>query len=390
MQICNCSQNRFLFITLFSMHLFPFSIFKSKSVNIARFFKNIDADFIPVIDEVSLIRNNLVAYLEDNSPPEICAASYEAYLPHMFALTHALEVQGSAIKRRYAFSTKWSSLIAPNSKLIDTAGIYYEATFILLGYATTLSNVTFSALTEATSETIGTIFSDGVKNLRKAAGIADFVSKSVAPHIGPLERNHHPEVLPEFAAMLSELLIAEANGIALEKLLLDGKLKGMPAARICLDIKESMEKCMGILDEMVNEHEKFNEELPRHFDEVRHFYSARACRFIAEQKNSDEMVGEAIAYLYKGQLYLHNIKNSVGQYKYKFINADNNVFLNGLKSERTSIDQLMFDYKNQNDICERQVIPEADDLPFPASERFLELTEFNLPNPIFDEIVLKE
>ncbi|KAE8267759.1 hypothetical protein A4X09_0g4588 [Tilletia walkeri] len=160
----------------------------------------------------------------------------EEYLPLLFAIHNCLQTDDLILKYEPEFSwrtTFSASIIGPPPR-IALRGIHYELTSVLLLSATALSNLATSLITalgsyerdRTLSEQDRKSKDDRLKTaadlLCRASGIFEYLGTTLIPAwenaVGRIDPRP-PETTPELASALSKLALADAQTLAIRKLL---------------------------------------------------------------------------------------------------------------------------------------------------------------------------
>ncbi|PWZ00023.1 hypothetical protein BCV70DRAFT_161602 [Testicularia cyperi] len=160
----------------------------------------------------------------------------EEYLPYLFAVFNSIQTDDLILRYEPVFSwrTCLSSPTLRGAQRIELVGLYYEICSTLLAYALVLSNFSASIVASLGEYERDRSLSDadrGVKNDRlkaaadtlcRAAGILAHLSS----HLIPRWESHHgipegrpPELTRELTLALSKVCLAEAQALAIRKLL---------------------------------------------------------------------------------------------------------------------------------------------------------------------------
>lgn len=301
--------------------------------------------------------------------PRNVVAAVENYLPSVYKITYSLEQNASTqIKLNRPLSFSWSTVLAKKRKEYKFGVLVFEVCFILTIQALGHYNVARELL-DPERDNRASMLMAAAKELRKGAGILQFVAQVMLPRWVNAPDVRPPEVMSSVVGFVCDLFMSMAQRI----IIVQAILKGSPPSAIAKLLLGLSEKCgnvssslaaMGpvkdtLVDSMVEE--------PALYALVGH---GLALRYLGEAAKLKEKPGEAVAWLSASAETLGRVAFSPsmeGTIKPK------------VHAVRRVVDARLQELKADNEAIYFEGVPTRDRLDVPHGSFIATTAEFSLP-----------
>jgi len=241
----------------------------------------------------------------DRVDPRNVIAAIELYMPSIYKITHSMEQSATAqIKLNRPLEFSWTSALAKKKTEFKIGVLVYEVCFILTTKALALYNNAKQMLSHENPNRSSNLAA-AANELKKGAGILDFVAQILLPRwVNPPE-NTPPEVQIDVLICLSNLFQCTAQRITV----VQGILKDTPPSALA-------KLLMGI-----SERYRITDESMQHLSNVKDMIKEEAkvwpaismglsSRFLGMKAAIDLKIGDAIGYLARAIDEMEAIKPS--------------------------------------------------------------------------------
>ncbi len=227
--------------------------------------------------EANAARQRLVSALISQPASETAVTAIEGYLPFVMTFVELYKGEPAMLKAKGSGSTfKWRSIlslgisntIAGNhfeKPLVDCPSILFEAIYVLFTLGCTLGGLANKCVAPLTiahqTPPTEACFNKGAEYLMRAGGVFRTAALLVAPLWSNAPEKRPPECTAQVLTLLSQLMRADANKLALRKAISRGASPAV-LVKVGVCISEEYGQCIGLLGRLPK---RDAEELSSHF-----------------------------------------------------------------------------------------------------------------------------
>ncbi|KAJ4490854.1 BRO1 domain-containing protein [Lentinula aciculospora] len=353
--------------------------------------------------------------------------SIDDYLPQlqsiMDCVAHGeLELKSEPV---YSWRTTLSASFLNNSPRLDLRSFHAEHACSLLTYAFALSNLARNivaglglyerdrAISQAERETKEEKLKHATSHLCRASGIFSYLSETVLPGLqtsaSTSKSKLPPDLLPEVNIALAKMSLADAQTLAIRKLLsksfYDSNItpgpplpKSHPAPGLiaklhseCASLYSNARTLAKTPSASSKSSDDVSQELRHYLADEASLHSALAKKWLgidAGENGGEKRCGDAVAFLIWGKKELQELKDGgkgIGLTKGDKEKRDRNLRKEKVALESETIDVWLKHYKRVNDTVHFQPIPSQADLQsrIPSGVSAVFATPYVTPKPAF-------
>ena len=264
------------------------------------------------VQSLNIARQRMCDALASQPASQAVIEAIEAYLPSLQYVLRVAEQQNCDSKRfgEGKGKFKWRSVLSKGihmslsttmivKPMVAMDSIWYEALNVLLSLAYTLANMANKRIGNLSSAG-ESLLTEGADLLCRAAG----VFKTARHALLPRWRNHvspPPELCPELLDVLSELMLADANRLAMAK----AQRRGMSSTtliKLGAVVMNGYEKCAACLKRLSKANaEELADPFRSYVEDGAHMAEALLLRRYAELKHETNENGIAVASITRAQ-----------------------------------------------------------------------------------------
>ena len=319
-------------------------------------------------------RDSLVDGLDNSGhavDPRNVVGGVENYLPHIYKITHSMEASASAqIRLNKPLSFSWTSVLTRAKAREYSCGVLvYEVCFVLTIQALAHYSVAKQMLAPEQRSRLTSLVA-AVKELRRGAGILEFVSQVLLPRwVSPPDKRP-PEVVSSVVAALSTLFLLMAQRVTVVQAI-QKKSPPTALAKLLLGLSEryaELNRQLLALDRPL-----YDSLLPQLVDEPPLF--ATVCfslglKFLGEHARKEQKAGQAVA-------YMHFASDNLVKATYTAPMAE--IYRARLDANRRAVDEQFHAFKADNESIYFDGVPTRDRLEIPQGQFIIKPDDYSLP-----------
>eukprot|EP00771_Trimastix_marina_P001135 gnl/Trimastix_PCT/2181.p1 GENE.gnl/Trimastix_PCT/2181~~gnl/Trimastix_PCT/2181.p1 ORF type:complete len:365 (+),score=79.98 gnl/Trimastix_PCT/2181:38-1132(+) len=330
------------------------------------------------IKTCTLLRNQVAEAFKQPQNRDHPIVAIERYLPSLFGLAHS--IKNNPLRLNHSLSIQWKVKTQRNQPTHGIESIDYEVAMILTAYAFALNNAAVDAANQLirpdvqpTDESARSV----IQFFRRAAGVFTWLADGPLAHWISLPATRPPEILADFARMMSLVCLGEAQLVAV----LRARQKGTThpnIARIALGAQMKFETAMHA---MQSQHPQDWSELDAPLREsiaaaTQHCRSIGLKHLGLALQETPGKIGEALGFLKASQDTLQGCHlKQIPEYFKRTIEMERD-------TTRASYDKLNKD----NDLIYFERIVDAGRLSIPDGINMMECIAWQPPLPAFTDI----
>ncbi|GBG26085.1 Hypothetical Protein FCC1311_023052 [Hondaea fermentalgiana] len=304
--------------------------------------------------------------------PRNVVAAVENYLPSVYKITHSMEQSATAqIRLNKPLEFSWTSVLVKKNKQrkeYKCQVLVYEVCFILTVQAMAHYNVARMLLDPERPNRAANLVA-AAKELRKGAGILEYVSQVMLPRwVNPPE-NRPPEVMPAVVAVLAEYFVCMAQRLTVQQAI----LKGTPAStvgKLLLGLSERSHNLVGSVRRLGPVVDTLFEPIVEEPALVSTMSHALAMKFLGDAAKDKGKPGEAVAFLSLAVDQLNGIIFSPTMDK---------LLRPEVEAARVEILDKYHVYREDNEKIYFEGVPTRDRLNVPAGSFIATAVDFEMP-----------
>eukprot|EP00164_Ancoracysta_twista_P000497 GFYU01000662.1.p1 GENE.GFYU01000662.1~~GFYU01000662.1.p1 ORF type:complete len:369 (-),score=83.62 GFYU01000662.1:262-1368(-) len=366
--------------------IFPFPRTQTKSIRWENIIKCQQTESLTNVRRIAETKERIVQYLATNKSTPECIEAVEEYIPYLFALDTLVKKDPSIIKSGF-FSKRpeyaWKSVLSTTDQpMVSITMLPFETTYTLLTLGMLKSNLASEMLLSVKDEEEYAEKSvEAAQVLLEAAGIFEYCSKILFPTWTNLPSNRPPEVKPCVPSALSTMCMAQAEQLAIQKAVREGKTSAAAIAKLCCDVTKKFTTA----DEELGNLAKVDQtDISKAFWTYLRgsipFSKAIMTKYMALDAQSKDKCGTAIAYT---QLSIKLVDSSIS---YMESVGMPSLLVPELHNFKATVSKLVEKLTKENDMIFFQKIDNPDTLPFCDPIAILKMKEYTLPEVAFTEL----